>query len=85
MSGPEKHVNTCVDVMYKNLQSFNEDKKEEMILRIMQQNLWAVCLQKSWRIGDATWENGRLTLIHHGLSGSAPRLASRSFSVRKFG
>ena len=79
---------TCVDIMSQNLRGFKEDKEEEIILRMVERNLWAVCLQETWRIGDSTWENGGLTFIHHGLSEkplSAVRLASRSSLVRKLG
>ncbi len=47
---------------------FREEKEEEIILRIVQRNLWAATVQETWRIGDNTWENGGLTFIHHGLS-----------------
>ena len=49
-----KRTNTCIDIMSQNLRGFKEDKEEEIILRMAQRNLWAVCLQETWRIGDNT-------------------------------
>ena len=43
-------------------------KEEEIILRMVQHNLWAACLQETWRIGDNTWENDGFTFIQHGFS-----------------
>jgi hypothetical protein len=60
--------NTCIDIMSQNLRDFREEKEEEIILRMVERNLWAACLQETWRIGNSTWENGGLTFIHHGLS-----------------
>ena len=60
--------NTCIDIMSQTLRGFKEDKAEEIILRMVERNVLAVCLQETWRIGDSTWENGGLTFIHHGLS-----------------
>ena len=60
--------NTCIGIMFQDLRDFREEKEEEIILRMVQRNLWAATLQETWRIGNNTWENGGLTFIHHGLS-----------------
>ncbi len=51
-----------------NLFGFDEDKEEEIEMRMLQRNLWAATLQETWRIGETTPENGGLILIHYGLS-----------------
>jgi hypothetical protein len=66
--GLNERSNACIDIMPQNLRGFKEEKKEEIILRMVQRNLWAATLQETWRIGDNTWENGGLTFIHYGLS-----------------
>ena len=80
--------NTCVDIMSQNLRGLKEEKGEEVILRMVQRNLWVACLQETWRIGDNTWENGGLTLSITASPKSLVRaigLASRSPFVRKLG
>jgi hypothetical protein len=67
-NGFDEHSNTCIDIMSQNLRGLSEDKEEEIILLMVQRNLWAASLQETWRIGDNTWENGGLTFIYHGLS-----------------
>jgi hypothetical protein len=66
--GMSERKNTCIDIMPQNLRGFREEKGEEIILRMVQRNLWVACLQETWRIGDNMWENGGLTFIHHGFS-----------------
>ena len=49
--GMNERKNTCLDIMSQNLRSLREDKEEEIILLMVERNLWAACLQE---IGSET-------------------------------
>jgi hypothetical protein len=54
ISPDSKPSNACIYIMSQNLHGFKEDKEEEVILRMVQRNLWAATMQETWRIGDNT-------------------------------
>jgi len=66
---PNKHNKQYVNIVSQNTRGLSEDKEEELINSWKKRNVFAGCLQETWRAGGLTqWENNGFVFIHNGLA-----------------
>jgi len=66
---PTKLKKQCVNIISQNTRGLSEDKEEELINSWKKRNVFAGCLQETWRAGGLTqWENNGFVFIHNGLA-----------------
>ena len=56
-----------VNIISQNVRGFNHEKEEELIVRLRERNVFAACLQETWRTRKASWENNGFVFLHNGL------------------
>jgi len=66
-SEPKKLRKMFVNIISQNVRGFNHEKEEEFIDCMGKHNVWAACLQETWRIEQNSWENDGYTFLHNGL------------------
>ena len=64
---PKKLRKTFVNIISQNVRGFSDEKEEEIIDCMGKHKIWAACLQETWRITKASWENKGYTFLHNGL------------------
>lgn len=55
-------------ILTQNLRGFNSAKEAELILRLTERQIWAACLQETWRHGNGVHRNEGFTFLEHGLA-----------------
>ena len=64
---PKKLRKTFVNIISQNVRGFSHEKEEEFIDCMGKRNVWAACLQETWRTEQNSWENNGYTFLHNGL------------------
>ena len=64
---PKKLRKTFVNIISQNVRGFSHEKEEEFVDCMGKRNVWAACLQETWRTEQNSWENNGYTFLHNGL------------------
>jgi len=70
-----------VSILSQNLRGFNSAKEAELILRLTERQIWAACLQETWRHGDDVHGNEGFTFLVHGLAEKVCRRGSQGVAI----
>ena len=66
--GPTLPSKQYVSILSQNLRGSNSAKEAELILRLKERQIWAACLQETWKQGDSVHKNEGFTFLEHGLA-----------------